>query len=363
MEHNKDFLDLALDVENITDIELKKFVQSELKNSLFPEWENFNQSKIIINQNPNTNPNKPTQSNFIKSISEGIINSNQLNDYVQDLNFDLNFYNLLDELNKNGVSFDTKFNLNYTIRINSGEIVFPICCVGKNRSQYLFYYLKNLQSIDGKNFIIGYPSSGDELSVITDYLNSNLNLNLDLNKNVLSSYSTQYKKDSFSNSISKSFEITNPDNLCDIPRSIHIFDKILKNKTPYGNSDLKNFEYFKYNTNKYDIFDKNNYKTYEKIIQLYIKYFFTPTNLLNLVNFDIPYKMNKITYICMSDKSFYNICLCFNAIKKSFPQIDLNNIRIVYFGIQDIFQRSNIKESVICDLKSKFTNSIDFVLD
>ena len=126
---------------------------------------------------------------------------------------------------------------------------------------------------------------------------------------------------------------------------------------------MKNFEYFKYIQNKYDIFDKTNNVIYEKIIKLYIKYFFNPSNLLDLINFNIPYRMNKITYICMSEKSFYNICLCFNEIKKSNPNINLKNIRLVYFATQDIFQKSNIKDSILLNYKEKIIKSFDFVLD
>ena len=128
------------------------------------------------------------------------------------------------ELHESGVIFDTKFDSEYVIEISSGEIVFPICCVGKNRSQYLFYYLKYLESVVPNHFFIGYPSSGDEISVITDYLKSKSKSNLipeqSSNPNILTSYSTQYKKDSLSSSISKSFGILNPDKLSDIPRSL-----------------------------------------------------------------------------------------------------------------------------------------------
>ena len=353
MKYNEEFIDLLLDIENIKSPKLKYNIQTELKNSLISTFQISNSIELELNQlnKSNHNQNMFSQLNFIQLISNGISNSNILNDFTPDYNFDDNFYNLLNELNKNGA----KFNSEYIIEIKSKEIVFPICCIGKNRSQYIFYYLKKLEIMYPNHFVIGYPSSGDELSVIADYLNSQFT-----NPNILSSYLTQYKKDSFSTSISKSFGITNPDNFPDIPRSIHIFDKVLKKNEPYENKNLKNFEFCKYNTNKYDIFDKNNYQIYEKIIKLYIKYFFTPTNLLDLVNLNINYKMEKITYICMSDKSFYNICMCFSTIKKTYPQINLNNIRIVYFGIQDIFQRSSIKDIVLCDFKQKIIKSINF---
>jgi len=65
----------------------------------------------------------------------------------------------------------------------------------------------------------------------------------------------------------------------------------------------------------------------------------------------------------MSDKSFYNMVECFWLMKKVYPEIKLNNVRIVYFGIPDIFQRSNIKDNVLNDYKHKLFNSIKFVYD
>ena len=371
MEYTEELINSLLDNQKIISAELDNTIM-ELKKSLISDWRlNNNIQQLNIKtktSNSKSNLKQNNSNNNIKEyISNGIQMSNIINEYIPDLIYDNDLYNVIDELHKSGVIFDTKFNSEYVIEIGSREIVFPICCVGKNRSQYLFYYLKYLESVEPNHFFVGYPSSGDEISVITDYIKSNSNSNSksnqSFNQNILTSYSTQYKKDSFSNSISKSFGILNPDELSDIPRSIHIFDKIFKQMDSYNDWDLKNFETHKYNINKYDIFDKTNNQIYEKIIKLYIKYFFTPENVLEITNSNIPYKMKKITYICMSDKSFYNLTNCFWSIKKVYPEIKLNNIRIVYFGISDIFQRSNIKDNILNDYKQKLFNSIKFVYD
>ena len=380
MEFTDKLINSLLDNDKIISTELDHTIM-ELKKSLIPDWrvkksvQQVDLKELNYKSNCESNYKSNCESNyksnqekigftnnFVQQISVGIQTSNTINEYTQDLVYDDNFYNKLNELHESGIIFDTKYNSEHLIEINSREIVFPVCCVGKNRSQYLFYYLKCLELEYPNHFVVGYPSSGDELSVITDYLKSNQISNNSLsNPNILSSYSTQYKKDSFSSSISNSFGILNPDKIVDIPRSIHIFDKIFKQRDFYNTIDLKNFEPYKYNINKYDIFDKSNNQIYEKIIKLYIKYFLTPQNLLDTINSNVLYKMTKITYICMSDKSFYNLTNCFWTIKKNYPEIKLNNIRIVYFGIQDIFQRSNIKPNVLNEFKNKLLNSIKFV--
>jgi hypothetical protein len=178
----------------------------------------------------------------------------------------------------------------------------------------------------------------------------------------LSSYSTSYKKDTFSSAISNTFCLTNPDGIKEIPRSIHTFDKLLKNQSPYLLSDIKNFEISKYKINIYDIFNSdNNEESYNKIKKLYIKYFFNPSNLIELSKFNSINKINRITYICLSDKSFYNFCLCMSEVKKKYPELNLSSIRIVYFGIQDIFQRSNIKKTILDEYKEKFMNTFQFI--
>jgi len=60
---------------------------------------------------------------------------------------------------------------------------------------------------------------------------------------------------------------------------------------------------------KYDISDTNsnsNNKNYVKIKNLFIKYFLTPKNLFQVLNYNGSNKINKITFICLSNKSFYN---------------------------------------------------------
>lgn len=370
MEFTDEIINSLLDNKKIISAELDHQIM-KLKKSLISDWsveKYVHQLNIKKSNNKKSNHKTITKQNildknFIESISSGIQMTNIINEYIPDLIYDDDFYNIINELHESGVIFDTKFNSDYVIEIGSREIVFPVCCVGENRSQYLFYYLKCIESENPTHFVIGYPSSGDELSVITDYLTTNQMSNETLNPNILTSYSTQYKKDCFSSSVSKSLGILNPDQLSDIPRSIHIFDKIFKQRDLYNNWDLKNFEPYKYNVNKYDIFNKTNNQMYEKIIKIYIKYFLTPSNLLEITNSNIPFKMKKITYICMSDKSFYNIVNCFWQIKKVYPDIKLNSIRIVYFGISDIFQKSNIKDNVLNDYKQKLLNSIKFVYD
>lgn len=360
-------MDQLLNLYNLSNQEEKYQKKTELYTSIVSQWILPNPDKSVIKKNIsmqqklNQNP-----LNFKSWISNSINESNKLNEYTPDEDYGDDFYNVLEELYKFGVVFDIKSEPDYIIQINSNSIVFPICCVGKNRSQYLFYYLKNLQALNtntnsNKLFEVGYPSSADELSVITNYLQST---QTKTSNYILSSYSTPYKKDVFSSSIFNSFGLTNPDGLIEIPRSIHTFDKVLKYNSPYTSSDIKNFEPYKYKTNICDIFEPNNNLEYAKIIELYIKYYFNPENLIELYKTNLTNKINEIntiTYICLSDKSFYNFCLCIREIKKSHPEINLSFIRIVYFGIQDIFQRSSIKNDVLSKYKKKFVDSFQFV--
>lgn len=359
-----EYLDQLLNPDNISNQEKKYQIKTELYTSIISQWILPNPDKSLVKVNLqlqiNSNP-----INFKSWISNSINKSNNYNEYIPDESYTEDFYNVLEELNKFGVVFDIKSEPNYIIQINKDEIVFPICCAGKNRSQYMFYYLKNLQALNSNElFEVGYPSSADELSVITSYLQS---IKTKTSNNILSSYSTQYKKDLFSSTVSNSFNLTNPDGLREILRSVHTFDKVLKYETPYTPLDIKNFEAYKYKTNIYDIFEPNS-KEYTKIKQLYVKYFFNPKNLIMLLKNNLITssqenfaKINRITYICLSDKSFYNFCLCMKEIKKSYPEINLGLIRIVYFGIKDIFQMSNIKDDIITKYREKFVNSFQFV--
>lgn len=363
---------LNLDMVNEKEICNNKIIL-EFVDSIISNWmlKNLDKKSKLLNTNYKSIIDMQNKLISIEWIKKVISNTNNINNYHLEIEYDDEFYSNLNYLISHGVEFDAKFNLEHIIRINSQELVFPICCVGKNRSQYLFYYLKNLQSIEFQNdenkevFELAYPSSGDELSILKEHIefinkNTNMNTNYEykkiLSKPILSSYSTKYKKDSFSSAISRSFGFTNPDNLDDIPRSVHIFDKVLKNKTSYLPEDLKNFESYKYNTNKYNIFDLNS-KDYMKIKDLYLKYFFNPSNLFKILLKTNYNKISKLTYICLSDKSFYNLIKCFYTIKLLNSEIDLNNLRIIYFAIPDIFQKSYIKDTELIEYKKKFTSS------
>lgn len=381
-------LDLFINLKNINDNELFNKLCLELKKSIVSEWKLqksnndnifdndknlYNYKLNVIKSNDYSNDysnidinNSINLSNFENYIINGISNTNKINEFDGDIIFDVEKIDLLTNLHNNGVQFDMRFNLDHKIKINSNEILFPMCCVGKNRSQFMFYYLKKLQGMTNINFEVGYPSSGDELSVLNDYIlnsisNSISNSN-DNNKNILSSFFPQYKKDNFSKVIGESLDITNLDGLNQISRSIHIFDKILKIKQEYLLNDLKNFETNKYKENKYNIFDDN--PDYLKIKILFEKYFLLPNNLLEIINYD-KYndelnKINKITYICMSDKSFLNICKCLNSILSKYPNLKLYNIRIIYFGIKDIFQKSTIKQEDVQNFKKLIDSGFCF---
>ena len=368
-------LDLYLNIDNIQTNQLKKKLFLELKYSLIPEWYIKNPDKSIL---PHTHCLKSHvyENNFFndiefkKFILDGFNSTNQINNYNPDYEFNDDFIHVLEKLNKEfGVRFEMKSNPHYQIQIKPNEVIFPICCVGKNRSQYLFYYLKNLQALCSGCFEVGYPSSGDELSVL-NVSNEIPNKTTGFNKsnilsNILSSYSTQYKKDNFSDLVSKSFGITNPDNLNLVPRSIHVFDKILKQKENYPPNDIKNYEEFKYSKPKHDIF---NYKQttksnddYAKIKNLFVKYYLNPSNILELLNYENQKEFTHITYVCLSDKSFYNLCMCLYSTKNKYPEIKLELIRIVYFGIQDIFQKKNTTDEVMLEFKNKFVTTFQFV--
>lgn len=360
-----EYLDLLLNYQTIQNLEKKSIIELELYKSIVSEWVLSNPDKSIIKENILLKqPFTPNPINFKSWISTCIKTSNKLNEYTPDEDYGDDFYNMLEELYNFGIVFDVKSEPDYIIEINPSEIVFPICCVGKNRSQYLFYYLKNLQALNSnKLFKVGYPASADELTVITDFLQTNSSVKSSkLSNSFLSSYFTPYKKDLFSSSISHTFNLTNPDGLTEIPRSVHTFDKFLKYNSSYTSSDIKNFEPYKYNINKFDIFNSINGE-YIKIKQLYIKYFLNSNNMIKIINSNSTNKINRITYVCLSDKSFYNFCLCINEIKKKLPQTNLNGIRIVYFGIQDIFQRTSIKNDVLTKYKEKFVNAFQYVLN
>lgn len=348
-------LDLILELENIKNKNLKSNIYMKLKSSLIPDWIIKNpDSSIIYKESINQISPIINNDNFLKSIIQGYNITNEFNGFEPDYPLENDSLNILDKLNSYGIKFDMKFTLDYIIKIYPNEVIFPMCCVGKNRSQYLFYYLKNLQALYPNYFVIGYPSSGDELSILGDVENNKIN------KNVLSSFSVQYKKDSFSDSVGKSFGICRDNNKEQLARSIHVFDKILKINECYTSSEITNFENFKYKNSKYNIFEKND-QNYLKIKKIFIKYFLTPNNLIDVINHDIPTKINKITWICVSDKSFYNLCKILYYLKQINLELEFENVRIVYFGISDIFQKSNIKPDELIEYKNKFIRSFQFV--
>jgi hypothetical protein len=383
-KENLSELDLLINFENIPDIIYKKQIISQLKKSIIPEWniknlsnenisnENISNKNIFNNQNQNqiqSNFSTNFSTNFSKKIIGGIKNTNIINQFDSEITFDSDLINMLEKLNNLGIQFDMRFGLDWKIKIESNQVIFPMCCVGKNRSQYMFYYLKKMQVLTKINFQVGYPSSGDEISIVTDHIWNSIdpNINLNLNPNVLSSFFPQYKKDNFSKVIGQSLKIANLDGLDGlegVSRSIHVFDKILKVKQDYLPNEFANFEINKYKQNKYDIFDVNsNNQDYLKIKILFEKCLLIPDNLNQIINFDLEpeYQVNKITWICMSDKSFVNLIKCFDAIKSKYPNIKLNNVRIVYFGIKDIFQKSNIKLEEIDDFKEKIDSGFEFL--
>lgn len=154
MEYTDELINLLLNNKNIVYAELDYTIM-ELKKSLYSDWmmeKSIQQINIELLNSKSNSEQMISKNNFIHHISNGIKTSNILNEYNQDLIYDDNFYNTLNNLYNFGVIFDTKFNSEYEIKINSREILFPICCVGKNRSQYLFYYLKYLESMYPNHF-------------------------------------------------------------------------------------------------------------------------------------------------------------------------------------------------------------------
>ncbi len=181
------------------------------------------------------------------------------------------------------------------------------------------------------------------------------------------------------------------DGLEGVARSSHVFDKILKIKENYLPNEFKNLETFRYKLNKFDIYNSDlpNIDNL-KIAMLFEKYFLFPNNLIQIINSNLNVSececvyacecacecaceyvydckcacvskhINRITWICMSDKSFLNLTKCFNAIRIKYPGVKFHNVRIVYFGIKDIFQKSNIKQEEMDDFKEKIDSGFCF---
>ena len=68
----------------------------------------------------------------------------------------------------------------------------------------------------------------------------------------------------------------------------------------------------------------------------------------------------KITYLCLSSELFYNMCSLLNLMKNENKSLNLKNVRIVYFGINDIFQGSTIKNEVLNNFVEKINASTYF---
>jgi len=280
------------------------FSTTELKNALIPEWNCEKNNTFIVNTQ---SVNITTYTNYKDLIINEFNKSNYNNDLTE--TFDETFIEKIIALSNSKIHFEFGF-----IKISTNDLIFPICDVGKNRSQFMFYYLKNIQALYNNVFLTGYPSSGDELKSIIEKSNG-----------VLSSFIPRYKSDNFSNVMLKIFNK-------EVSRSIHVFDNLLKKKEEYNDYDLKNYETHKYIEHKHNIFDTPN----DNIKDLFKKYFLTPANIKN----------HNITYLCLSPDSFYNMCNLLYFMNKT-EKMNFENTRIIYFGIKDIFQTSTIKTNVL----------------
>lgn len=281
---------------------------------------------------------------FVKNNS---INSNKLN--FNKIISGFNFFNIQSNINYNltntqintikklvdlGINFEIKNSSDKKITIFSYDIVFPICCVGKNRSQYLFYYFVNILKLTPQLFILGYPASGDELSTI---IKSKAN-------SVLGGFTIQYKSDGFSQAIKSSFG-------SEYARSIHVFDKLIRKEEIYLTSELKNLEKHKYKNILIDIYDKDT----NQVKDLYLNYYLNPNKLIELLENNY-----RINYICASPESFLNLLEVLAYISESNKLIDWQNVRIIYFGFNDIFQKSSVNKLEIQKLHSFINSSFVF---
>ena len=288
------------------------FTDIEIKNSLIPDW-NLNSCNIILQNNASLQKSKK-YTNFKEYVMNEFFKTNRDNDLAEQL--DESLMDIIIMLNENGIEFDFGY-----IKIKTDDVIFPICDVGKNRSQFMFYYLKNIQNATNNTFYTGYPSSADELISIIEKTN-----------NTLTNFKPIYKNDNFSKilEIITGYETT---------RSIHIFHNLLKEKELYSLHDLKNYEIYKYSKHKCDIYTELNNN---KIKELFKKYFFNPNNIRNLLNND----SGNIIYLCLSPQSFYNICKLLKYVKNENSLVNFTKTKIIYYGTKDIFQGSSIKKDV-----------------
>ena len=284
-------------------------------------------------------------------------------DFVKNYNPNKNIIHIENNLSKNleklislGMKFEFSNESEYIFEIPTESVVFPICCQGKNRSQFMFYFLKffgsKITNIYNK-FFIGYPTSADELVLINKFIDKNksVNQNKQVESNVvLSGFVPNYKSDSFSNSINKIFGK-------EYSRVPHIFDKILRNNSEYSSLDIKNIIPYKFTQSKYLIYDENS-DDVKKISELYIKFYLNPVNLIKLVKVASNKDINQIIWICMSDKSFENLVhLLTNISSSNDIPIDFSLVKIIYFNSNDIFQGKNIKSNVLNEFVVRLCNS------
>lgn len=301
---------------------------NHIKNSLIPNWK-IPKNKFIFINNPNNKEilKYDTFRNYVINEFNKVNKDNNLeNQEIPNETIDK-----IVELQGLGILFE--FSL---IKINKNDVIFPICDIGKNRSQFIFYYLKNLQDNYNNFFMTGYPTSGDELATIIK----------DSDSSVLSGFQVPYKSDCFSISLISliGFEYS---------RSIHIFDKILKEQQEYIHYDMKNLELYKFKKHKYDIYEKNKSDAIF-IKDLFKKYFLNPNNIKKVLENDT----KNIIYLCLSPNSFINLSNILYLIKENDKSINFANTKIIYFGIKDIFQRSSVNQIQLNDLIKKINSSV-----
>lgn len=287
-------------------------------------------NSILYNTNTVTNIKK--YNNCLYKLDE-IVSGFNLSNQLTNINFRLTKLELdtIKKLVDLGVQFDMKNSPDKKILITDYDLVFPICCVGKNRSQYLFYYFENLLRTNPNKFILGYPASGDELSTI---IKSKSN-------SVLGGFTIQYKSDGFSLAIKSSFGT-------EYSRSIHVFDKLIRREEAYLPSELKNLEEFKYKNTKFDIYGFES----NQVEELYLNYYLNPKKLNELLNGSY-----RINYVCASPESFVNLCEVLVYTSELNSSIDWSNIRIIYFGFNDIFQRSSVSNLELQNLQNLISST------
>ncbi len=324
---------LDLDISKI--MPEKKHIYEHITQSLVSSWKintlNYNFTNNIINLKNNIQNNFYTNNSYTSIeykdyIKKSFDNNNNLNN-IAFPELSNNQVKQIYLLHCKGLEFVFKSCCEIKIDIRENDVIFPICCIGKNRSQYLFYYFKFLQAQCKDKFFVGYPSSADELYTMVESKSSSLST-------ILSGFTVQHKKDCFSSSIQKTFGF-------EVSRSIHVLDKLLKNPEEFNSNELTNFEQYKYKSNKYDIYEKE----YIDVKLLFLKYFVNPSNIINLLNNIFEEKKNyRITYICASPQSFIKLTEIFYILSQTDKEINFNNTRIIYLGINDIFQRSSVNQ-------------------